>query len=142
MKKSDVHVGDKFDFLRMTNKAVKLSGEVVKIHEGSAMCVDMKVEGTGGIETAHIDDLTRGDSKQSKELLSVGDRVKILRMNNKAVELTGKIITIHGGAVPCVDIEVDGTDGHPETAHVNDVIVLEPAGKKEKDKKSKAAAEE
>lgn len=132
MKKSDVQVGDKVDFLRMNNKSVKLSGEVVKIHEGTTPCVDVKVDGTGGIETAHIDDLTFGDNKQRKERLSLGDRVKFLRMNNKSVELTGTIVVIHSGSVPCVDVEVDGTDGRAETAHIDDVTVLEESKQKKK----------
>lgn len=128
MKKSDVHVGDKYEFLRMSNKAVKLSGTVAKIHDDPSQCVDMELDGTGGLETAHVDDLSRGDNKQSKELLNVGDYVKFLRMNNKAVELKGKIVAIHGLGIPCVDIEVDG--GGLETAHVDDVVVLEAAAPK------------
>jgi hypothetical protein len=127
MKKSDVHVGDKFEFLRMTNKAVKLSGTVAKIHDDPAQCVDMEVDGTGGLETAHIDDLIRGDHKQSKELINVGDHVKFLRMTNKAVELRGVVVAKQAPGVPCVDIQVDGTNGRLETAHVNDVVVLTPA---------------
>jgi hypothetical protein len=126
MKKSDVHVGDTFEFLRMTNKAVKLSGTVVKIHDDPAQCVDMEVDGTGGLETAHIDDLIRGDQKQSKDLINVGDHVKFLRMTNKAVELKGVVMAKHGPDIPCVDIQVDGTSGRLETAHVNDVVVLDP----------------
>ncbi len=126
MKKSDVHVGDKYEFLRMTNKAVKMSGTVVKIHDDPEQAVDMKVDGTGGLESAHINDLIRGDHKQSKDLLSVGDYVKFLRMSNKAVELEGKIVKIHGPGVPCVDIAVDGAG--LESAHVDDVVVLEAAG--------------
>ncbi len=126
MKKSDVHVGDKYEFLRMTNKAVRLSGTVVKIHDDPAQAVDMKVDITGGLESAHIDDLIRGDNKQTKDLLHEGDYVKFLRMSNKAVELKGKIVKIHGAGVPCVDIALDG--GGMESAHVNDVVVLESAG--------------
>jgi hypothetical protein len=37
-------------------------------------------------------------------------------------------VVIHGGNVPCVDVEVDGTDGRPETAHVDDVVVLTAGG--------------
>lgn len=139
MKKSDVQVGDKVDFLRMNNKSVKQSGTIVKVHEGTTPCVDVEVAGTGGIETAHIDDLTFGDNKQRKERLSLGDRVKFLRMNNKSVELTGKIVAIHDGNVPCVDVEVDGTDGRPETAHVDDVTVLEETKQEKKAAKKKAA---
>lgn len=142
MKKSDVQVGDKVDFLRMNNKSVKLSGEIVKVHEGATPCVDVKVDGTGGIETAHIDDLTFGDNKQRKDRLSIGDRVKFLRMNNKAVELTGTIVAIHAGSVPCVDVEVDGTDGRAETAHVDDVTVLEETKEQKKAAKKKAAEKE
>jgi hypothetical protein len=126
MKKSDVRVGDKYQFLRMTNKAVKLSGTVVKIHDDPAQCVDMEVDGTGGLETAHIDDLIRGDNKQSKDLIGIGDHVKFLRMTNKAVEMKGVVVAKHGPGIPCVDIRVDGSGGL-ETAHVNDVVVLEAA---------------
>jgi hypothetical protein len=125
MKKSDVHIGDKFEFLRMTNKAVKLSGTVVKIHDDPAQCVDMELDGTSGLETAHIDDLIRGDHKQSKELINIGDHVKFLRMTNKAVELRGVVVAKQAPGVPCVDIQVDGT-GRIETAHVDDVVVLDP----------------
>lgn len=129
MKKSDVHVGDKYDFLRMNNKAVKLTGTVAKIHDDPSQCVDMEVDGTGGFETAHIDDLIRGDNKQAKELINVGDYVKFLRMSNKAVELKGTVIAKQGPGVPCVDVQTD--QGTLETAHVNDVVVLKPADKKE-----------
>jgi len=125
MKKSDLHLGDSIHFRRMNNKAVELSGKIVKIHDDPAQCVDVEVDGTGGIETAHVDDVTFGDNKQKKDRLALGDRVKFLRMNNKSVELRGKIVAFHSAGVPCVDVEVDGTDGRAETAHVNDVVLLE-----------------
>jgi hypothetical protein len=126
MKKSDIHVGDKVDFLRMNNKAVKLSGTIEKVHDDPSPCVDIRVDGKdGGLETAQIEDLTFGDRKQSKERLSVGQHVRFLRMSNKAVELTGVIEKIQDDPSPCVDIRVDGKDGGLETAHVNDVTVTD-----------------
>jgi len=126
MKKQDVHVGDKVDFLRMSNKAVRLSGTIEKIHDDPSPCVDIRVDGKGGgIETAHIDDLTFGDKKQRKDRLSVGQHVKFLRMRNKAVELTGVIEKIQDDPSPCVDVRVDGKDGGLETAHVDDVTVTD-----------------
>jgi hypothetical protein len=61
-----------------------------------------------------------------KENLHVGDQVQFLRMSNKAVSLAGKIAEIHEDS-DCVDVLVDGTEGHLETAHAADVTVIKKA---------------
>jgi hypothetical protein len=75
-----------------------------------------------------------------KENLNIGDHVSFLRSENKAVSLTGRIVKIHDEGVPCVDVSLDDHDPEwIETAHVDDVTVLEAAaatkGKKKKEDK-------
>lgn len=53
----------------------------------------------------------------------IGDRVSFLRMNNKAIKLTGAIHQINGDG-KTVNVKVDGTADFIETAHVNDVCAL------------------
>jgi hypothetical protein len=58
--KENIQIGDRVDFLRSENKAVKLRGTVVKIHPDGVPCVDVALDDHDGkwIETAHIDDVT------------------------------------------------------------------------------------
>jgi hypothetical protein len=60
-----------------------------------------------------------------KEDFKIGDHVSFLRMSNKAVRLTGTIQSFHDDGVPCVEVALDDSEA-VETAHVNDVKVLEP----------------
>jgi len=62
-----------------------------------------------------------------KEDLKIGDHVSFLRMSNKAIRLTGTIAAFHDDGVPCVDVELDGHEDAIDTAHVDDVTVLEEA---------------
>jgi hypothetical protein len=59
MEKSAIKLGDHVNFLRSADKAVSLSGAVVKIYEDDVPCVDVKLDGhENWIETAHVDDVT------------------------------------------------------------------------------------
>lgn len=57
MKKEDLKIGDHVSFLRLSNKAVSLTGTISAIHEEGVPCVDVELD-TGGFETAHVDDVT------------------------------------------------------------------------------------
>lgn len=65
----------------------------------------------------------------AKKDLKVGDHVKFLRTHNKAVELTGTVAKLHKDG-RSVDVQLDDhEEGWVETAHVDDVTVLESAKK-------------
>jgi hypothetical protein len=61
--------------------------------------------------------------------LHVGDQVSFARMSNKALSLKGKIVKLHDDS-ECVDVLLEGTEGALETAHAEDVTVLEATKKK------------
>jgi hypothetical protein len=70
--------------------------------------------------------------------LKVGDHVNFLRSHNKAVELSGTICKIYDDA-PVVDVKLDDHDPDwIETAHVDDVTMLEEK-KEEAKPKAKSA---
>ena len=59
--KKDLHVGDKVTFLRSHDKAVSMSGTIVKLHPEGVPCVDVQIDGhedKNFFETAHVDDVT------------------------------------------------------------------------------------
>jgi hypothetical protein len=60
MNKEELKKGDHVSFLRSENKAVKLTGRIVKIHDEGVPCVDVSLDDckTERIETAHVDDVS------------------------------------------------------------------------------------
>jgi hypothetical protein len=64
MLKEAFPVGARVQFARSHDKATKLFGHVVKIHDGNSDCVDIETEVDGkkvevsGIETAHAADVS------------------------------------------------------------------------------------
>jgi len=78
--KDSLKEGDHVEFSPSHNKALRLTGEIVKIHPGADDCVDIEcdvdgknVEVAGHVETAHAGDVTvleskaKGKSKKSKD---------------------------------------------------------------------------
>lgn len=63
--------------------------------------------------------------KVERKDLEVGQRVSFLRSSNKAVSLTGTIVKLYEEGVPCVEVELDDDSNVIETAHADDVTVLE-----------------
>ena len=72
------------------------------------------------------------------KVLEVGQHVSFLRSHNKAVSLTGTIVKVHDDQ-PIVEVKLDDHDPEwIETAHVDDVTVLdEAAAEEEGEAKSK-----
>jgi hypothetical protein len=66
----------------------------------------------------------------SKESLKVGDHIRALRMHNKAVSLTGTIVSVHADE-PIVEMNLDDNENWIETVHTDDVTVLEPKEEEE-----------
>jgi hypothetical protein len=59
-QKADLHVGDRVSALRMSNKAVTLTGKALNVREDSE-CVDITVDQEGGgefVESVHAADVT------------------------------------------------------------------------------------
>ena len=78
--KDSLKKGQHVEFSPSHNKALKLTGEIVKIHAGADDCVDIEcdvdgknVEVEGHVETAHAGDVkvleeeTKGRSKREKK---------------------------------------------------------------------------
>jgi hypothetical protein len=65
--KEDLKLGDHVSFLRSENKAVSLTGKIVKIHEDGVPCVDVSLDDHDPewIETAHVDDVTLLDESRT-----------------------------------------------------------------------------
>lgn len=59
-KKEDLQVGQHVSFLRMSNKAVRLTGTIERMHEDDARLVDVQLDGHDYVclDTAHVDDVT------------------------------------------------------------------------------------
>jgi hypothetical protein len=64
--------------------------------------------------------------KVAREDLKVGQRVRALRMSNKATEITGTLVQINDDG-KTVNMTMDGHATHIDTVHVDDVTVLEQA---------------
>lgn len=58
-KKDDLQVGQHVSFLRMSNKAVRLTGTVERIHDDAPL-VDVQLDGREDVclDTAHVNDVT------------------------------------------------------------------------------------
>jgi len=75
--KDSLKEGDHVEFSPSHNKALRLTGEIVKIHPGADDCVDIEcdvdgknVEVEGHVETAHAGEvkvLTKGRKREKKE---------------------------------------------------------------------------
>jgi hypothetical protein len=76
--KDSLKEGDHVEFSPSHNKALKLTGEIVKIHAGADDCVDIEcdvdgknVEVAGHVQTAHAGDVTllepKAKGKKSKK---------------------------------------------------------------------------
>jgi len=67
------------------------------------------------------------------KVLEVGQHVSFLRSHNKAVSLTGMIVKVHDDQ-PIVEVKLDDHDPEwIETAHVDDVTVLDEAAAAEEE---------
>lgn len=69
--------------------------------------------------------------------MKIGDKVKFLRSSNKAIQLTGTIVKISDRVV---DIKLDTDHEAYETAHIDDVIVIEVAKEEAKEEEEKEEA--
>jgi hypothetical protein len=56
-------IGDRVDFLRSSNKAVKLRGTVAHVYEDGTPLVEVKLDDSEAIETAHVNDVTLLEEK-------------------------------------------------------------------------------
>ena len=68
MANKDLKVGDRVSFLRMSNKAVSLTGTIEKVYEDGVPCVEVKLDDSDHIETAHMDDVAvLGEEKPAEQ---------------------------------------------------------------------------
>jgi hypothetical protein len=82
-------VGLRVLFARSHDKATKLFGRIVKIHDGSADCVDIKTEPDGKkvevstIETAHAGDVVLAPEAETSAVIAGKTSTAVLPVANQ-----------------------------------------------------------
>ena len=78
--KLSLAIGDVVEFFRSHDKATRLKGEIVKVHDGDDDVVDVKfhqdgklVTAANHIETVHAKDVTVLDKAQAKPVARLAD---------------------------------------------------------------------
>ena len=72
--REDLKIGQRVSFLRLSNKAVALTGTIVKLYEEGVPLVEVKLDDNAATETAHVDDVKVLDAVEVKSLTTVNGK--------------------------------------------------------------------